>query len=374
MLDRYVYKNQKKLRCGYTTGSCAAAATKAAVEMLLGNTVVEVVELTTPSGIKLELDVEKVHKDSEKVMCAIRKDSGDDPDITDGIFVFSGVRRIKSEIVIDGGEGVGRVTKLGLDQPIGEAAINSVPRTMIRESVEEICNKYSYIGGIEVIISIPEGETIAQKTFNPRLGIEGGISILGTTGIVEPMSEQALLDTIEIEMRQQIEEGNKKLVITPGNYGAEFIKENLDIDLDKCVKCSNYIGDSIDKAVELGFDSLLLIGHIGKLVKLGSGVMNTHSKYADGRMETIASSVILAGGSSELARKVLEANTTEEAVSILDKEKYLSKTMDVLIDKIYYHLSHRAGDNMKIDVIVFSTNKGLLGNTQHISKLKNIQG
>ncbi len=368
MLDRYVYKNQKKLRCGYTTGSCAAAATKAAVEMLLGNTVVEVVELITPSGIKLELDVENTHKDSEKVTCAIRKDSGDDPDITDGIFVFSQVRKNKSEIVIDGGTGVGRVTKLGLDQQVGEAAINSVPRTMIRESVEEICNKYSYTGGIEVIISIPDGEKLAQKTFNPRLGIEGGISILGTTGIVEPMSEKALLDTIEIEMRQQIEEGNKNLIITPGNYGAEYIKENLDIDLDKCVKCSNYIGDSIDKAVELGFDSLLLIGHIGKLVKLGSGVMNTHSKYADGRMETLAASVILAGGNSELARKVLEANTTEEAVSILDEENYLSETMDVLIDKIYYHLSHRAGDNMKIGAIVFSTNKGLLGKTQHISR------
>lgn len=368
MLDKYIYKDKKKLRCGYTTGSCAAAATRAAVEMLLGNTTVEIVEITTPSDIKLELDVEKIIKNSEKVLCAIKKDSGDDPDITNGIFVFSEVRKIESGIIIDGGKGVGRVTKPGLDQPIGEAAINSVPRNMIRESVEEICNKYSYTGGIEVIISIPEGEVLAKKTFNKRLGIEGGISILGTTGIVEPMSERALLDTIAIEMKQQLEEGNKNLIITPGNYGVQFIKESLNIDLDKCVKCSNYIGESIDKAVELGFDSLLLIGHIGKLVKLGAGVMNTHSKYADARMETIASSVILAGGSSELARKVLEANTTEEAVNILDEENYLSETMNVLIDKIYNHLSSRAGDEMKIGAIVFSTNKGILGKTQNAER------
>ena len=224
-MEEYIVKDGKKLRLGYTTGSCAAAAAKAATWMLLSGRRKERISLLTPKGIRLELSVEEIQMEADAVSCAIRKDSGDDPDATRGTLVFARARRTDAPgVTIDGGQGVGRVTKRGLDQPVGAAAINSVPRRMIRENVEEVCRALDYPGGIEILVSVPEGEALARKTFNPRLGIVGGISILGTTGIVEPMSEQALVDTIRVELRQRRESGADYVLLTPGNYGADFIR------------------------------------------------------------------------------------------------------------------------------------------------------
>lgn len=369
MLEQYVYKNRKKLRCGYTTGSCAAAAAKAAAEMLLGGQRVEAVELVTPSGQKLLLDVEEISWEKERVSCAIRKDSGDDPDVTNGILVFAAVERTEGGFRIEGGTGVGRVTLPGLDQPVGEAAINTVPRQMITRAVEEICAKYGFDGGIRVLVSIPEGVRLAGKTFNPRLGIEGGISVLGTTGIVEPMSEAALLDTIEVEMKQRAAQGWKKIILTPGNYGMDFLKEELKLEPEKSVKCSNFIGEALDKAMETGFESVLLIGHIGKLVKLGAGVMNTHSRWADARLETLASCLILAGGDAKTAAALLHANTTEEALEILWEKGPFEETMAILLEKIAGHLEHRTGGAMRTEAVVFSNKFGILGETKGAGEL-----
>ena len=199
--SKYVWKNQKRLRTGYTTGSCAAGAAKAAVQMLLGDEAVRQVRLHTPKGIELYLEVEKPARGLDWVSCAVRKDSGDDPDVTDGVYVYAKAEKTKEPGVrLRGGEGVGIVTRKGLGLAVGEAAINPVPRKMIREAVESVCSSYGYQGGIAVVISIPEGAELAGRTFNPRLGIEGGISVLGTTGIVEPMSEQALIDTIYAQL------------------------------------------------------------------------------------------------------------------------------------------------------------------------------
>ena len=368
MLDHYVIKDKKKLRCGYTTGSCAAAATKAATQMLLSGEKLEVVGLTTPSGIKLLLDVEEVRWQKESVTCAIRKDAGDDPDVTHGMLVFATVSKREAGIVIDGGIGVGRVTKPGLDQPIGAAAINSTPRRMIQEAIEAICLEHAYTGGIEVILTLPEGVERAKKTFNPRLGIEGGLSILGTTGIVEPMSEKALIETIHIEMRQQVEQGKKNLIVTPGNYGLNYLKSTYEIEPDACVKCSNYIGETIDLASTLGVETLLVVGHIGKLVKVGAGVMNTHSKWADARMETLASCVLLAEGEGVLAKAILQANTTDEAIGLLQKHHFLEQTMVILMEKISTHLNYRAGTGLRIGAIVFSNQVGILGMTKEAAE------
>ena len=208
-MEQYIEKDGKRLRLGYTTGSCAAAAAKAAAWMLLTGRRKETITLDTPKGIRLELAVREITMHADSVSCAIEKDSGDDPDVTKGTLIFASVRRTDEPGVhIDGGEGVGRVTKRGLDQPVGNAAINSVPRQMIRENVEEVMALTDSSGGLDVVISAPEGETLAKKTFNPRLGIVGGISILGTTGIVEPMSEAALVETIRVELRQRRAMGN----------------------------------------------------------------------------------------------------------------------------------------------------------------------
>ena len=230
-MEQYVYKNHKKLRYGYTTGSCAAAAAKAAAYMLLSEKEIPVVDLTTPGGVRLHLEVLEPMRTAQEAGCAVRKDGGDDPDVTNGILIRASVRKTEEPgIFLDGGEGVGRVTKPGLEQPVGEAAINRVPRQMIRENLEQTCRELGYEGGLRVVISVPEGKALVSRTFNPRLGIVGGISILGTTGIVEPMSEQALIDTIRVEIRQKLASLSKFGIVERRNEGRfvfyRYIKES----------------------------------------------------------------------------------------------------------------------------------------------------
>ena len=286
-MNHDIYRGTKKLRCGYTTGSCAAGAAKAAAKMLLTGEQITQISLMTPAGIPLTLDILEPQRTADAVSCAVRKDSGDDPDITNGILIYAAVSKCESGITITGGEGVGTVTKPGLDQPVGAAAINSTPRRMIADALSEAAAEYSYPGGFHVTISAPEGALLAQKTFNPRMGIQGGISIIGTSGIVEPMSNAALIETIRTEANMRRAAGQENLLLTVGNYSDTFLQSFRPEFAGRAVMCSNFIGDALDIGVTLGFRRILLIGHIGKLVKLGSGIMNTHSSYADGRMETL---------------------------------------------------------------------------------------
>lgn len=361
--NKEIGKTRSGLRYGYTTGSCAAAATKAAVQMLLSGEEIHQVQLMTPKGILLYLDVEEISMTPTSVCCAIRKYSGDDPDVTDGILIFSTVEKSDS-FSLDGGLGVGRVTRLGLEQKIGMPAINKVPRRMIQEAVEEICKIYAYTGGVKVQISVPEGLHLAKKTFNPRLGIEGGISILGTSGIVEPMSEKALTDTIYIEMKVQKENGCSLCCVVPGNYGIEFLQGELGMNLDTAVKCSNYIGETIDYAKLLGIKKLLLIGHVGKFIKLAAGVMNTHSRQADCRMEVLASHAAMAGAKKESICKLMQCINTNEAIEILKEEQILQQVMNTIMDRMQFYLKNRAGEELEIGAIMFSMEDGILGMTK----------
>ncbi len=361
-MEEYIVKGGKKLRLGYTTGSCAAAAAKAAAFMLLTGRRMERVTLLTPKGIRLELPVREIAMGPETVSCAIEKDSGDDPDVTRGTLIFAEVSRSGGDgVEIDGGVGVGRVTKPGLDQPVGAAAINSVPRRMIREAVEEVRALTDSREGLRVVISVPEGEALAKKTFNPRLGIVGGISILGTTGIVEPMSEQALVETIRVELRQRRESGAEYVLLTPGNYGSDFIRDGLGIDPAIAVQTSNFIGDALEICRELGFRGAVLVGHIGKLVKLAGGMFNTHSKYGDCRMELIAAHAAAAGLAAERVEEVLQCVSCDDALRILREADLCGQTMDRLMERIAFHLQAKAG--VEIGAIAFSKVYGLLGQT-----------
>ena len=365
-----VWVEQKKMRTGYTTGSCAAAAAKAAVCMLLSGEVIQQVRLMTPKGVELDLEVEQIERRQHGVRCAVRKDSGDDPDVTNGIYVYAEVRKEPEPgIYLDGGEGIGRITKKGLEQPVGAAAINRVPRQMILEAVKEQSIRYGYQGGFSVIISAPEGKKLAAKTFNPRLGIENGISILGTSGIVEPMSEKALTDTIFLEMKMLKENGIDRCCVVPGNYGRDFLAEQLGVDTDQAVKCSNYIGETIDAAVNLEMRSLLLIGHIGKLIKVAAGVMNTHSRQADCRMEVLAAYAAAEGASAECVQAILSCITTTEALELLKEKGILSGVMERVMERIDFHLRHRAGGSLQVEAIVFSTEDGILGKTKRAEAL-----
>ena len=378
MLERYVYKNQKKMRCGYTTGTCACAAAKAAAYMLLSGREVKEIKVITPMGVSLTLPVIDIDIKEDKVICAIKKDSGDDPDVTNGIKIYAQVSYVKEDImrtintdgvIVDGGIGVGRVTKKGLKCAVGEAAINPVPLKMIKEAVAEAAESYSYEGSLKVIISAPKGVDIAKKTFNPNLGITGGISILGTTGIVEPMSEQALIDTIKTEINMHIAQGEKVLLVAPGNYGQDFLLNTLNIELKRSIKCSNYIGDTIDMVCDAGAKSMLLVVHIGKHVKLGAGIMNTHSKVADGRMEVLSACAIRAGADNDTALKILDCITTEAALEILKKSDILEKTMYQLTLRIEDVLQRRSSGKIVIGAIVFSNEYGILGKTPAADKL-----
>lgn len=369
-MEQYIIKDGKQLRLGYTTGSCAAAAAKAAAWMLLSGKEKDSVSLLTPKGIALHLQVEKITFGENFVSCAIEKDSGDDPDVTKGALIFAEVRKTDIPgITIDGGFGVGRVTKPGLDQPVGNAAINSVPRRMISENVQEVMDTWEYPGGLSVTISVPLGQELAKKTFNPRLGIVGGISILGTTGIVEPMSETALIETIRVELTQKRANGADYVLLTPGNYGAEFIRDVLKLDPNLAVQTSNFIGDSIDICKELGFRGALLIGHIGKLVKLGGNMMNTHSKYGDCRLPILASCAGAEGLPPAQIARMLECVSCDDGLKILTEENLVQPTMRRLIFAIHYNLQYRAGDALEMGCATFSKEYGMLGTSPNAEAL-----
>ena len=365
------------MKNGFTTGSCAAAAGKAAAYMLLGGRRKDHIEIETPAGIRYSPQIEEITMEENSVCCAVRKDSGDDPDITNGILIYAQVSYAPEEpgfdpgdqdrqdrVLICGGAGVGKVTRPGLDQPVGADAINSVPRQMIRREVREVMDLFDYRGALRVVICVPEGERLASHTFNPRLGIEGGISILGTSGIVEPMSVRALMDTIRLELTQVRSLGREIAVISPGNYGLEFMKNQYGYDLDRAVKCSNFIGDTVDMAADAGFKKLLLCGHIGKLIKVSGGIMNTHSREADCRMELMAAAAIACGGNDACARKILSCVTTEEAYDCCLEEGIGKTCMQYIMDRISFYLGRRAAGRLEIQCMVYSNRFGLLGMTK----------
>lgn len=369
-MEEYQFSQGKNLRCGYTTGSCATAAAKAAATMLLTGERIEAVRIDTPKGVVLQLEPLEVECTASFVSCAIRKDSGDDPDDTNGILVFAKVQRVAEPGVhIEGGVGVGRVTKPGLACAVGGPAINPTPRRMITNEVSSVMEQAGYTGGLEVIISIPEGVEIAKKTFNPRLGIIGGLSVLGTSGIVEPMSEKALIETMYVEMRAQKARGNKNLLVFFGNYGEDFTRDVMQLDLEGAVTCSNFVGELLDYAVFLGFETLLLIGHSGKLVKLAQGVMNTHSKYADCRTELFALEAMFHGASIEVGQEIYHCLTTDEVTKILKREQLFEPVMEKVTERIDFYMQHRVHGKIKTAAFMFSNDYGILGKTKYADEL-----
>lgn len=368
-MKEYVIRDGKRLRMGYTTGSCAAAAAKAAAWMLLSGRRKETIRLMTPKGVELTLAVRDIRLSPDCVSCAIQKDSGDDPDVTRNTLIYAEVcRSTVPGIIIDGGQGVGRVTKPGLDQPVGAAAINSVPRRMIGENVSEVCALLGYSGGLRVVISAPEGEMLAKKTFNPRLGIVGGISILGTMGIVEPMSEQALVDTIRVELRQRRESGADYVLLSPGNYGADYMRAAMGIDPATAVMTSNFIGDTLEMCRELDFRGALLIGHIGKLVKLAGGMWNTHSRYGDCRMDILAACAAAEGLHGAAAEELLQCATCDDALRLLKENDCFDAVLRRLAARIGTMMQYKSGE-METGAILFSKEYGYLCQTQGAAEL-----
>lgn len=426
-MDTFVYKDHKKLRCGYTTGTCAALAAQGAVRFLLTGSWKETEEIMTPKGILVTVSLEKKSSGDGWAECAVRKDAGDDYDVTNGILVYARAEFVKDKnfyqkvqmshlessesgaagekenpglrledgsqqekekpdqqnaessetlIEIDGGIGIGRITKPGLDQPVGAAAINSVPRKMIRDAVYALLEEAGEFLPVSITISVPAGVEAAKKTFNPVLGIEGGISVLGTSGIVEPMSEEALVETIRTHLNVLRAEGRKWVIAVPGNMGAGFLKGylteqnktsvgSMEAFMNSLVTMSNFVGRTIDITAELGFSGIMIAGHMGKLVKIGNGIMNTHSREADGRMDTMLSCALSAGTEDlELLRKIQGSNTTDEVMDHLKQAGILDDTIKVFLKRAAWHLAHRSRAEVKTGMIVFGTKGEYLGETE----------
>ena len=394
----YTAGGGKRLRCGFTTGTCAALAASGAARRLLTGIWPETVTLVTPAGLPVEVPLEAKEEGPDYARCGVRKDAGDDTDVTADLLICAEVRAsAEPGIRILGGEGVGTVTKPGLDQPVGEAAVNSVPRRMIREAVGAVLadaesgeagtirrdpadnpaeqgnrtdTEEAFPAGLTVTVSVPGGREAAEKTFNPKLGIEGGISILGTSGIVRPMSLQAMIDTIALELRQHAAEGCRRLILTPGNYGAEFLKEQgLDTLGIPVVRCSNFLGDALDEIRILGYEEVLLAGHVGKLVKAAGGIMNTHSRQADCRRELFCAHAALAGGELPLLKGLMDCATTDACLALLTQHGLREPVMRSLTEAVSRHVCERAGDACRTGVLLFSNVYGLLGMSETAEEL-----
>lgn len=366
-MDYYINANGKKLKCGYTTGTSATLATKASAIILLTGEKVSKCSVLTPKGIEVCVDILNIEAHKDFAISAVKKDGGDDVDATHKALIYSKVSLCDEGIFIDGGIGVGRVTKKGLDQPVGNAAINSTPRKMICKALDEVSAKYGYKGGFKVEIFVPSGEEIAKKTFNENLGIIGGISILGTSGIVEPQSVKALVDSIEVELKMLKANGISKIIISPGNYSDNFMKNNQILQEISNVKCSNFIGDTLDLANSIGFEEILLVGHVGKFCKLSAGIFNTHSKVADGRTHIFTSYSALCGAKKETLVQIMESKTTDACIEILKEQNLCEKVMEEIINSAQNHIERRS--LAKIGIVMFSNVYGLLGKSKKAQEI-----
>ncbi len=359
----------KRLRCGFTTGSAAAMAAKAACYMLFTGEKLPFVSIVTPAGVAVSAPVENACIGEGYAFCGVRKDGGDDIDATDRLLICAKVsRREENNITLTGGKGVGIVTKPGLNQPVGAYAINDVPRRMILFEAQSACEEFEFPHGLCVEISVPDGEEIAKKTFNPRLGIEGGISILGTDGIVRPKSVQALIDTIKVEISQRAALGAQYLLIVPGGYGADFAAGLPGLAKVDPVQCSNYVGQTIDMARDAGMKGVLLVSHVGKLCKLAGGIMNTHSREADCRAELFAAFSAAEGADRKTVLALLDSVSTDACIAILDEKGIKEVVLARMMARIDDHLTRRA-DGMRIGAVMFSAKYGFLGKTPEADRL-----
>ncbi|HBG4645861.1 TPA: cobalt-precorrin-5B (C(1))-methyltransferase CbiD [Clostridioides difficile] len=403
-MEEYVYIDGKKYRRGYTTGSCATGASKAAVYMLITKNRINTINIDTPKGIPLLLKVDNINISDTFVECSIKKDGGDDIDATHTMDIYARAEIVakndknkgyltlkdidslstnsecKSELYkfirVYGGTGIGVVTKKGLSVDIGKPAINPTPLKMINHEIRKLIgdNFESILGNdkvLKITIFAPQGETVAKKTFNPRLGIVGGISIIGTTGIVEPMSDDGWKKSLSIELQMKKEQGLDKIILVPGNHGEQFIREKLNLDIKYVVRVSNFIGYMIKEAQRIGYKKILMAGHIGKFIKVSAGIFNTHSKVADARSEILVANLALMGARYEFLNKINQCVTTEEAVELINNSEY-REVYNILSNKCKERVKqylNEDSDDIDVEVIIFSMDKSLLGKSDNTDDL-----
>jgi cobalt-precorrin-5B (C1)-methyltransferase len=346
------------LRKGYTTGSCAQGAAKAATLMLLTRKPMDWVEVETSTKVKLRLPIIDPEIGDQWAKCGVIKDSGDDPDITHGAKVCAMVRFSDERgVMVKGGEGVGIVTKPGLAIPVGEYAINPTPKEMI---VREVSNLLPEDRGLEVTITVPNGKELAKRTFNPRLGIIGGISILGTTGIVEPKSINAYKTSLSLQLDVIKASGGEKIFLVLGYVGERYCKKVLGLSDDSIIKIGDHVGFMLEQCEKKGIKEVYLIGYLGKLVKVASGQFNTHHRFGDSRIETIAHHAKRCGADPEIIEAILREKAAEATIRIL-KENGLTKVFDDITREVVLRTKNLVGGNLRILCILLSLEGEVLG-------------
>lgn len=350
-IDEFNKKNGHTQRYGFTTGTTATAAAIGAAYMYL-NDKRDIVDVELPAGITLSIPIEYFKEQNNFFICGVKKNAGDDPDVTDKILISTKLEFIKKENGLEfnffAGEGVGVFTKDGLALPKGEAAINPVPRQMMIDNLSRILKEAGFKGIVNITVMVENGVEIAKKTFNERLGIIGGISILGTSGLVLPMSKTALLETIEADIKFRLQNSKEKRVyLAPGNIGAKFLEKNFNINSTTVAIISNFIGESIDYAISNDAKEIVLCGDLGKLIKLSGGIMNTHSNDSDSRLELLASSVLkLCIKESiqlpiQVISNIFEQKTTTGAVNII-RDNNFDNCFNILANQMLYYAYNRA--------------------------------
>ena len=368
--DNFVYYNGKKLRKGFTTGTTATAASAAAARAILQQKSQTKITVLTANGKKATFKIQKCKFNLRVSTVAIKKDGGDDIDITDGMLIYATViLRKDSKITLTGGKGIGKVTKKGLPNPPGSDSINPVPRKVIPKGVRKVLGPDK---GADIIIWAPEGEKIARKTANPKLGIRGGISILGTTGIVVPMSKAALKSSISLKMNVERQEGKNSLILTPGNYGEAFVKKVLKLSLDKQVQMSNFVGYALLESQRLKFKKVLLVGDLGKMIKVSAGIFSTHSKDADARAEIMVANLALMGAPANFLKKIYRCLTTVSMVELINKAGY-EDVYQIIVEKIKQRAEKFLSGNkpsVNIEAVIFSQSIGFLAASKPLKIIK----
>ena len=349
-----------RLRSGISTGASAAAAARAAALLLFRGEKRERVVVFNPEGMPIEVPIASLSKKDDKVTAVVIKDGGDDPDVTSGLEIVVEASGSLNGIAILGGKGVGVVTRKGLPVEVGEPAINPVPRMMITEAVSDLVPPGK---GVELTISVPLGEETAYKTLNPRLGIIGGISILGTTGVVRPMSDEAFKKSLEPLVDVAVAAGYDKLVLTPGRIGSRFAVVKYGLPGEAVVETSNFVGYMLDVCVDRGVKAVLLWGHHGKLVKVAAGIFQTHSRIADGRQETIAAYAGAFGADTGIINQILETRTSEEALGLL-KENGLTGVMDIIAARASARAEEYTRGRLRVGTVLLGLDGAILGHDE----------
>ena len=369
-MGEFVFYNGKKLRKGYTTGSCATAAASAAAYFLFHDKAYEEIKIELPNKEKIMIPIHSIEVKKDGCQAFVVKDGGDDVDATDGMLIGVEVtRNTTNQLIIEGGVGIGRVTEIGLQLPVGEAAINSVPRKMIERSVRKIIG--SNIGA-RITVFAPEGEEIAKQTMNRRLGIQGGISILGTTGIVTPMSEEGWKQSISLELEMKKSQGYNSVILCPGNYGETFALKTLKLNETRIVSMSNFVGYVLKEIQRLKFEKVLMVGHLGKLIKVSAGIFSTHSRDADARAEILVANLALLGMPVTQLQQIEQCLTTEAAGEIIAQAGY-EAVYQIIAQKVKKRseglLKYRKPEP-SIEVVLFYYQRGYLASTKYLVQLK----